>query len=88
MPLLRAIDSKLKKAEQDMQRVKHAERRQQTRRRVELGEAVEEAGAAHLSRDEIIRLLSAAVGHIPAPQTEHGSAKPEPQTATNGQRQH
>jgi len=46
-----------------MQRAKHAERRKSTRQRLELGEAVEAAGAAHLSRAEIINVLSAHVGN-------------------------
>ncbi len=40
-----------------MQRAKHADRRKATRQRLELGEAVEAADAAHLSRDEIITAL-------------------------------
>lgn len=42
-----------------MQRAKHADRRKATRQRLELGEAVEAANAAHLSRDEIIAALHA-----------------------------
>lgn len=49
---------RLNKLEQDMQRVKHADRRKETRQRLELGEAVEAAGAAYLSRDEIIAALA------------------------------
>lgn len=45
-----------------MQRAKHADRRKTTRRRLELGEAVENAGAGHLSTDEITRVLSEHVG--------------------------
>lgn len=41
-----------------MRQAKHAERRVETRRRLELGEAVEAAGAAHLSRNDIIEALS------------------------------
>ena len=45
-----------------MRKAKHATRRQDTRRRLELGEAVEAAGAGHLTGDEIIEILSAHVG--------------------------
>ncbi len=44
-----------------MQRAKHAERRLATRSRLELGEAVEDAGAGHLSRAELIAILR---GHL------------------------
>lgn len=45
-----------------MQRVKHADTRLKTRRRLELGEAVEAAGADHLSRNEIIKALCQFMG--------------------------
>lgn len=45
-----------------MRKARHATRRQETRRRLELGEAVEAAGAGHLARNEIIEALSAHVG--------------------------
>jgi hypothetical protein len=45
-----------------MQRAKHAQRRKETRRRLELGEAVEASGAGHLSREEIITILTNYLG--------------------------
>ncbi|GFE67036.1 hypothetical protein [Litoreibacter roseus] len=44
-----------------MQRAKHAERRLATRKRLELGEAVEDASAGHLSRADLIAILRAHV---------------------------
>lgn len=56
------IETELKKAERRMRQAKFAARRVQTRKRLELGEAVEAAGASHLSRDEIIAVLSNHLG--------------------------
>ena len=48
-----------------MQRAKHAERRLATRRRLELGEAVEDAGAGHLSRADLIAILRSHLADEP-----------------------
>lgn len=59
--LLHQLDVQIKRGEQQMQRAKHAERRLATRRRLELGAAVEDAGAGHLSRADLIAILR---GHL------------------------
>lgn len=56
-----------------MQRAKHAERRKETRLRLELGDAVEAAGAAHLTRDEIITALHTYIGRGADPVPEDTS---------------
>lgn len=57
-PLLRLIDAHLAKQGQAMQRTRHADRRKETRKRLELGDAVIAAGAGHLSPAEIETILS------------------------------
>ena len=53
-----------------MQRAKHAERRQATRRLLELGEAVEDAGAGHLSRADLIAILRSHLAGQPPQSVE------------------
>lgn len=54
-----------------MQRAKHADRRKATRQRLELGEAVEAADAAHLTRDEIIAALKSFMKRAAKPPAQH-----------------
>lgn len=54
-----------------MQRAKHADRRKATRQRLERGEAVEAADAAHLTRDEIIAALQTFMKRNAKPPAQH-----------------
>ncbi|WP_029064088.1 conjugal transfer protein TraD [Labrenzia sp. DG1229] len=44
-----------------MQRIKHSKRRKETRKRLELGDAVIAAGAGDLAHSKIVEVLSAHV---------------------------
>lgn len=57
-PLLRTLDAKIAKGDQQMQRAKHADRKQETRRKILIGEAAMRAGAAHIPVDEIEAVLA------------------------------
>jgi len=75
------MDQQLRKLEQQMQRAKHADRRKTTRQRLELGDAVEAAGAAHLTRDELITALHAYMRREAGPASER---TPEPSRDASG----
>ncbi|MBO6727816.1 MAG: conjugal transfer protein TraD [Rhizobiaceae bacterium] len=58
LPSLRALNARIAKKEQLMQRSKHATRKQRTRTLILFGAAVERAGAAHLDPAEIEAVLA------------------------------
>lgn len=58
LPVLRRFDAKIARGVQQMQRAKHADRKQETRRKIMIGEAAMRAGASHLPLDEIEAVLA------------------------------
>ena len=78
-PKLKRIDQKIARQDQAMQRVKHADRRMETRNKIVLGGLVIKAGAGDLPEEELVAVLSGYMTRRAQGITADDSDSQEPQ---------